>query len=358
MPRLSLPPALKKLWTFQVILTQTTEEEIWQHFTDMFKDYYDRRDCLIDKIEELDDEMMKNNPFSHRSFSKTQRTPPSMKYNNLNGVAVEVFLDPNDEMEWNRYMFIGKLNSDLKRCGRELKWDENVKYAAQFMEWTALSEQTVWELKTALAGLAITEESCYLVAKRQWEIAHADEILQQKNAEIAKAKHSVHVDNNDPECSLCILAEKLRTFQEQQALERARQEQEDAAEMLFMRQEEERIERELEEERKLMAPLTCKLCDYTTTTPSKYDSHLASREHTNRNKLRTTYCEACQVQCKNVVDYDIHTATQKHKKKVGDIVEPSEYRCDRCAYTTPSKYLYKAHCNTKTHQKNNMEAQL
>jgi hypothetical protein len=113
-----------------------------------------------------------------------------------------------------------------------------------------------------------------------------------------------------------------------------------------------------EEELKLMAPLTCKMCDYTTTTPSNYDSHLASKEHTNRIKLKSTYCEACQVQCKNNVDYDIHTATQKHKKKIGAIVEPSEYRCDMCDYTTPSKYLFKAHSETKTHQKNKMKAQL
>lgn len=356
MPRPTLPAALKKLWTFQVILTQTTEEELWQHFTDKFREYENQRDYLINKIEALGDEMNLNNPFSHQSFSKSRRTQPSRKYNNLNGVAVEVFLEHNDEIEWNRYLIISKLNSDLKRCGKELKWDENVKYAAQFLEWTALSEQTVWELETALTTLATTEECCYYVAKRQWEIAHADEILQQKETEIARSKHLGHVDV-DPECSLCIFAEKLRTFQEKEALARAIQEQEDAAEMLFMRQEEERVERELEEERKLMAPLTCKMCDYSTTTPSKYDIHLSSRDHTNRHKLRATYCDVCQVQCKNNVDYDIHTATQKHKKKIGEIVEPAEYRCNACDYTTPSKYLYKAHCDTKTHR-NKMEALL
>ena len=51
MPRPSLPSALKKLWTFQVVLTQTTEEDLWQHFTDKFREYSKQWDYLMNKIE-------------------------------------------------------------------------------------------------------------------------------------------------------------------------------------------------------------------------------------------------------------------------------------------------------------------
>ena len=68
MPRPSLPSTLKKLWTFQVVLTQTTEEDLWQHFTDKFREYSKQWDCLMNKIEALGDEMNLNNPFSHQSF--------------------------------------------------------------------------------------------------------------------------------------------------------------------------------------------------------------------------------------------------------------------------------------------------
>ena len=354
MPRPSLPASLKKMWTFQVVLTQTTEEELWQHFTDKFRDYENHRDYLINKIEALGDEMNLNNPFSNQSFSKSRRTLPSRKYNNLNGVAVEVFLEPNDETEWNRYLLISKLNNDLKRCGKELKWDENAKYSAQFLEWTALSEQTVWELETALSGLATTEECCYFFAKRQWEITHADEILQEKQNEIAKSRHLGHVDV-DPECSLCIFAEKIRTIQEKEALQRAIQEQQDAAEMLLMRQEEERVERELEEERKLMekeaAKHTCETCDYTTSSGSKFDVHLASKEHTARLRSKALYCQPCETQSRSQLEHENHCNSVKHKKKVGEIVEPTEYLCDACKYTTPSKHLFKQHTNSKKHKK-------
>jgi hypothetical protein len=359
MPRPSLPASLKKLWTFQVILTQTTEEEIWQHFTDKFRGYPDHRDYLLNKIEALEEEMNLNNPFSHQSFSKARGTQPFMKYNNLNGVAVEVFLEHNDETEWNRYMYIRQLDCDLKKCGKVFQWDENVKYAAQFMEWTALSQQTVWELDTALAGLVITEECCYFYAKRQWEIAHAEEILQQKNAELARLNHSRHSIEPDPECNLCILAEKRRALQEKQALERAIQEQQDAEEMLFMRQEEERVERELEAERKLMekeaVKHTCKTCDYTTSSGGKFDVHLASKEHTARLRSKALYCESCMTQSRSQLEHENHCNSVKHKKKVGEIVEPTEYRCETCAYVTPSKHLFKQHTASKKHkEKENM----
>lgn len=369
MPRASLPPGLKVLKSFAVVLTKTTQEEIWEHFVDAFSWYRKRGYDLIEKIEAISEEIDAKNPFEKCSWRNTVSLSayPTRKYENE--TPFEVF----DEAETERYYYLFKVKSDLERCGRILGWANDEEYKQQFAEFTLIAEEVCYDLEHKLHCLAITENDAFLLAKHRWTKAHKDEIQEAQFSErhknhktkkewmeifrddpIAARWYNSTPPNDEDTCKYCIADKERRQAEDRIAIAKHVREQKEAEEDARRKKDEEYELLQIENERKEMDAKThtCEMCDYTTSSGGKFDVHLASKEHTTLLKLKTTFCTTCGIQCKSDTDLIIHNNTQKHKKKIGEIVEPTEYRCDACDYTTPSKYLYKAHCNTKTHRVN------
>jgi len=367
MPRASLPPALKVLKSFDVVLTKTTQEELWSHFVDAFSWYRKRAYYLIEKIESIGEEIDAQNPFSKCSWrnASSLSSYPSRKYEDEN--PYDVF----DDAEVERYNYLFKVKSDLERCGRLLGWADDEEYRDKFAEFTSIADEVCYDLQHKMHCLAITENDAYVLAKHRWQTTHKDEIndtqLRERHKSHKTRKEWIEIFRTDPvaarwcnsippndedTCKYCIADKERRQMEEKNTLSRLMREQKEAEEEAHRRKEEEYAELEIEKERRDMDTVkhTCEMCDYTTSSGSKFDVHLASKEHTTKLRLKSTFCTTCGIQCKNETDFTIHNNTQKHKKKVGEIVEPTQYRCDACDYITPSKYLYKAHCDTKTHQ--------
>jgi hypothetical protein len=369
MPRASLPPALKVLKSFAVVLTKTTQEELWSHFEDAFSWYRKRAYYLVEKIESISEEIDAKNPFSNCSWRPTGSLSsyPTRKYESES--PHEIF----DDAEADRYNYLFKVRSDLERCGRLLGWADDEEYKEKFAEFISIADEVCYDLEHKIHCLAITENDAYVLAKHRWTKEHKDEIEDTRLAERHKGHKTkkewielFSVDpiaarwcnstppNDEDTCKYCIADKERRAIEDRIAISRYQREQKEAEEDARRRREEEYAELEIEEERKLIQTTkhTCEMCDYTTSSGSKFDVHLASKEHITKLKLKASYCSTCDIQCKNETDLAVHNSTQKHKKKVGEIVEPTEYRCDACDYTTPNKYLYKAHCKTTTHNKN------
>lgn len=366
MPRPSLPASLKALRTFSVVLTKTTQEELWLHFVDAFSWYSKRAYYLINKIEEIDTEIVCANPFSKCSWRNTSLISayPTRKYADESPHSVF------DEAECSRYEYLIHIHNDLDRCGRILGWKDDEEYAPTFAEFIAQAEYIRYELSLKLKMLASTEDTAYNNAKRNWKLAHKDEIddnqLRERHNKHKTKKEWIEIfkedstaarwynsipPNDEDTCKYCIGDKERRDKENKAAIDKYRQEQKDAEADAKRRAEEEYTELEIERERKEMEnkQQTCEMCDYTATSISKFDIHLASREHIFQQKLKSRHCNICDIQCKNADDYTVHLSTQKHKKKAGEIVEPEEYRCDPCDYTTGLKHHYTQHCATKRH---------
>ena len=89
----------------------------------------------------------------------------------------------------------------------------------------------------------------------------------------------------------------------------------------------------------------------TTSSGSKYDIHLASKEHISKSRSKAFYCKPCETQSRSQLEHENHCNSSKHKKKTGEIVEPENYHCEPCNFTTPSKHLFKQHNEGKKHKK-------
>jgi len=371
MPRASLPPALKVLKSFDVVLTKTTQEEIWSHFVDAFSWYRKRAYYLVEKIEAISEEIDAKNPFSKCSWRNTCSISayPTRKYDSEN--PYEIF----DDTEVERYNYLFKIRSDLERCGRILGWVDDEEYKDKFAEFTSIADEVCYDLEHKIHCLAITENDAYVLAKHRWQKEHKNEIDDERLAERHKGHKTkkewielFHADpiaarwcnsippNDEDTCKYCIADKERRAVEDRIAIAKNMREQKEAEEDARRKRDEEyellQIENERREMEKEAVKHTCETCDYTTSSGDKFDVHLASKEHITKLKLKSSYCSTCDIQCKNETDFAVHNSTQKHKKKVGEIVEPTEYRCDACDYTTPNKYLYKAHCKTTTHTRN------
>jgi hypothetical protein len=369
MPRASLPSALKVLKSFAVVLTKTTQEEIWEHFVDAFSWYRKRAYYLIEKIEALSEEIDAQNPFSKCSWRNTSSISsyPTRKYENE--TPYEIF----DDAECERYNYLFKIKSDLQRCGRILKWNEDEEYKQQFAEFTYITEEVCYDLEHKIHCLTITENDAYVLAKHKWMKAHKDEINDTQLSE----RHKLHktkkewmelfaVDpvaarwcnstppNDEDTCKYCIADKERRTAEERIEIAKRIREKKEAAEDEQRRKDEEYELLQIENERKQMeneaVKHTCKTCDYTTSSGGKFDVHLASKEHTARLRSKALYCEPCETQSRSQLEHENHCNSVKHKKKIGEIVEPTEYRCDACDYTTSFKHLFKQHTDSKKHK--------
>jgi hypothetical protein len=160
-------------------------------------------------------------------------------------------------------------------------------------------------------------------------------------------QHFVFVDTSET-CKYCI--EQARLRKEKQERDRLREEQD------RIWREEEAKKMEQETIQKVVVPVvvakfdpkTCDCCQFVGTTNYEWTSHINSKEHMMKEKLKKTYCSVCEIQCKNDADYQVHLQTQKHKKKCGNM--PSVYRCEACNYETTIKRNYELHCGTKKHK--------
>ena len=371
MPRPTLPAALKMLKTMEVVLTKTTQEEIWEHFNNVFLSYDEKANYFFDILVELEENISQSNPFARASFSTSQNMNnyPARKY--ADAEAYKIF---DKENEFERYLYLFKIKSDLERCNSSLNWDKDDEKKDQYITWVNKAYKVCEKMKWKLNSLSETEHSQYFIAKRNWENANKEQIEREKLMNDHKFHRSINyfedLFKSDPyraelwyrnvmplyvsECVYCIRERETQKLREEQMFARAVQQQQEAEEDRKYRKMEEQIEREIEEEKRQELESqkhTCEMCEYTTSSGSKYDIHLASKEHISKSRSKAFYCKPCETQSRSQLEHENHCNSSKHKKKTGEIVEPENYHCEPCNFTTPSKHLFKQHNEGKKHKK-------
>ena len=336
MPRPSLPPNLKRLETMNVLLTKTTEEEVWAHMTQFFPKYEEKMEEWIEAVFQVKTSINEST-FARWNWLKGK---PKLYYKKacLHDVWDMSEQDMDDSLLMSSYA------RDVRKCRRTLKWDTDKEYEEEFGKLWSTLDYLEMRLKGQLESLAETEEYFSFESKR----AH----------ERKKIEHETH-DEKMLTCVFCVekarlekaaedavALKKRRDEYEAHAKEQARLEQE----ALAIEQAKKCAEAKEEERRRQAIPAihyNCDLCKYHTIYLGCLEEHEESKEH----KLKSYFCKLCGVQSRTENEFNFHCSTAKHRTKGGQVVaeQPEKFSCEPCSYVCGSKLLWKQHCAGKKH---------
>lgn len=366
MPRASLPSYLKRLTTYDVLLTQTTEEELLTHFENESKTFEERWKPFADALSCAIEKLYDNNPYIGHNW---RRGPPDRLYNK--GIG---WFELNDET-FEKYSRLSSLRNDMAICEKEFKWSQKHDWVSGFLY---LLEQARKREIEETQDLQARDELCFQKARRDWTERDAEwiaketerknhkhhypkeyyEELFRKDKDAVKFYKGV-IPNHEETCRLCVEdREKREARQKQEEAEEMERRQKEAEEREQARLEEERREmlrkereRQAEQQWCVKPAKRCDFCDYETKSETHWIYHCASKDHIYKEKQASLYCKVCDIQCSHRLQYDTHIASNKHKKLAGEIKEPSLH-CEACNYTATTKQNLEIHCRSKKHQRN------
>jgi len=368
MPRPTLPDGCDSLRTMTVLLTKHTEEDLLKHMLSL----REPTERILQKYDSMIEseiyQTIHTNPYANLNWKKhyeakfqNKPTPFKQRYEK------ETDILPCTEELLHELSHLGNVKRDIRLCDRIFNWSQtNEEF--QEMDYKLIGKIDMFY--DSQHELVSYDALAFRKSKEDWDKANV-EYLTEYQLRMDHRKHKTREDYeaklkaslSDPDamrwyggedqyrkdhpfvdtsetCKYCI--DQARIKEEQ---DRIRQQQEEEEQTKYEETVQQVVVPVVVAK---FVPKTCDCCQFVATTNYEWMSHLNSREHTTKEKLKKTYCSTCQIQCKNDADYQVHLQTQKHKKKCGDMT--SVYRCEACQYETTIKRNYELHCGTKKHK--------
>jgi hypothetical protein len=332
MPRAVVPSTLKNLKTYTVLVTQTTEEEIWSHMQSQYKIYTKNTDRIKSILDAILDQLYDSNPYQECSW----RHESPQHYYSKDEMMHYLYKTENETQELSTNLDI---IGDLAKCNRAFKWEQDEEYGDEYRDMDFEIDQNRLNIISKQDEIICMDRLKYNEAKQNWEERNKDYVEKKK----LQKNHDNHIDYKE----MCTFCDKRK-----QLVERQQKYEEEELEKEKQRELEKQKEREIKNKQKQEKEEVihnCKQCNYMTTDQVKFAIHLGSKEHLSLVKLKSLYCESCKTQCRSENEYDSHCLSSKHKKAIGEIKEEKEFVCKACNYTTFIKCNYDLHCKTKRH---------
>lgn len=362
MPRLSLPTQLKSLKSYEVLLTQTQEDELLDFYTGRITWFHAIKEKYTQNIANVLNMFMDENPYSDHNWKKRE---PTRYYN-------EPFIWLANDDEITEYFKIGSLIHDLTIIAKTFEW-ENIK------DWLFELEKFQRGISSDQTNLLQLEANRFNYAKKKFEDENKEWIEEQKVLQIHKERHPTafmlfqqYEANNNLQLDCIHCKSSLKT--EINTIEKFRL-TEHITNHLSNEQMIQRIENgigvsyftttcklcfdqceRLQVEPKQTIECTvlktknteqiCPDCEFTSTHKSLFILHFSEPQHLKAMKIKELHCTACGVQSRTQVEHNNHIATKKHLNTVNGT---KEYHCETCDYTTLLKHLFEQHNNTKKH---------
>lgn len=344
MPRKSLPAKIKSLQGYEVILTQTTEEEIKDHIyavAEKYEDYFDeinmRQNHMLNKV-------IEENPYAGMSFRKP-------------GVHLDFndWMGSNPEKYFEMMKVIFQFRHDFAVCMQVFDWEEpeiefmiekygNIgekeKEFIMFEKMRFKQAHDEWEIKDAvwIQENKLKEAHKSHKSKSEWEIEFK-KLEAENGIEFVNRWFPAGIPNDEETCIHCINDAKHKKEAEEHSKK--------------MELEQQRMDEDWQKEKASLKTvrekLTCECCNFSTFSDEVYDLHLDSKEHKRIELLKKTYCKCCELQCRTELDFNIHVQTKKHKYAAGILEKQTEFHCEKCDYKTNLKQHFEKHCATKSH---------
>ena len=344
MPRKSLPPKIKSLQGYDVVLMHTTEEEIKAHIYATSKKFEEYFDLINAKQNRMLEKVIDENPYAGLSFRKP--------------IEHLEFIDwmRNDKEKYFEMMkLIFQFKHDFAVCIEVFKWEEpEIEFMIQkyghlgdkeiefniFEKARFKQAKTEWEIKDAvwIQENKLKEDHKSHKSKSEWEIEFK-KIKAEMGIDFLNRWFPDGIPNTEETCIYCINEAKCKKEAEEYGKK---------MELQQLKYDEE-WQKEKAANAKNREKMICECCEFSTFNDEVYEMHMDSKEHKRKELLQKTYCKCCEIQCRTELDFNIHVQTKKHKYAAGIIEKQTEFHCEKCNYTTQLKQHFDKHCSTKAH---------
>jgi len=340
---------MKKFRSFEILITQTTEEEILSVFTDKMALFDKKSQYYIDRIEKLLEEIKEYNHYLDLDF-----------YEPLERINLYRWMDDDYFGFLKDYLTLSK---DMELCENVL-WcnEEDQEVRDSLFEWmgciqTFLSNTQFFKHELTYIDNKNYEEVAELRRQRKLEREAKQNLISLHMKHKEAEYYSDHVEDEnyylkfdgsrvyfDKECKNCLSDKafyfKVR-FEEDKEMFEYQQDQ--------LRKEE--LKTKTQEPVINLEDIVCECCNYKTKSSHDFKRHTESKEHRSAHKLKNWTCSACGKQARSELEWSYHIKTKKHKVNVGEEDgRPSEYYCEACDYTCVLKTHWAQHLLSKKHQ--------
>ena len=347
MPRHTLPSHLKNLKTYDVALTQTSEDDLYDHFVSKCQNYESLVQSFRTDLSAALEDIRDVNPYLNHNWRKgapDRVYPTGCEWMNVD-IESERYLD--------KFWFLSRLQQDFLICNKEFKWSSNVNKEEFCNEFEFMMYRYIEQIKSDQQELVMYDTIHFNEAKKKWMEKDAEWIENDKK----RKDHRYHkpkqfyidlfkqdpdaiqfykgiIPDNEETCEFCMHEKTLRE-------ERERKEN-----------EEQEINEEINDnEQKQRTIMHCEDCNYTTDSLYCFNLHCSGKEHNITIKQKRLYCKVCNILCRTNIEYANHIITHKHKIKSGEIQDNPNY-CKVCDYTATTTSNLSTHFKSKKHRAN------
>jgi len=344
MPRKSLPPKVKSLQGYEVILTQTTEEEIKNHIYSTAKKFEEYFDEINLKQNRMLNKVIDENPYAGMSFRKP-----------IIHLEFDDWMGSNKEKYFEMMKLIFQFSHDFAVCMQVFEWEEpelefmiekyghigeKEKDFIMFEKMRVKQAREEWEIKDAvwIQENKLKDEHKSHKSKSEWEIEFK-KITAEMGIDFLNRWFPNGIPNDEETCIHCIKEAKRKKEAEEHGKK--------------MELEQLKYDEEWQKQKASFAQikekLTCECCNFSTFSEQAYELHMESKEHEKTELFSSLFCKDCDIQCRNKNEFMFHITTNKHKINSGKIVKQTEFHCEKCDYKTNLKQNFDKHCLTKSH---------
>jgi hypothetical protein len=359
MPRVSLPSHLKNLRTYTVLLTQTTEQDLLDHFRKASETYEEKNRPFYEMLDKALQAQYAENPYRRHNWRKGSAQRKFAKGHEW------LQIDLENDTEYNKREWLLYVGRDLHWCNLEFKWSEKPETSTWYGDFVYRMEQCRTTMRDMEKELVEIDGRNFEIAKKEWERDDAEWIDRTKRMKEHERHrpYQFYLDECEKDPDMRAWYEKrggIPNYEETCEFCKERKARDEAyAERMRLEAEQERLEREEEDRerqeqealrKKPVLPAVkvvrrCEDCDYQTSTLFNFELHMKSKEHAHRVKQKSLYCACCETQCRTQIEFNNHLQTSKHKK----LANPTILRCEACDYTASLKHHFEAHMTSKRH---------
>ena len=344
MPRKSLPAALKMMKGFNVVLSETTEEEIQDYIRATTIKFEKCFDAINEKQNRFLDLVIDHNPYEGMSWRKPVKHLEFIEW-----------MGKEEDKYFAFMKVIMDFKHDFSLCVEVLELDEpDIQFMIEkygnindkekeftiYEKMRAKQSHSAWEIKDAewIVEHKLKQEHLNHKTRKEWEIEFK-KIEEEMGLAFLNRWFPDGIPNTDETCMFCIAKHNFYKKSEQVSKEHE-EEQERKNEEWAKQKETEKQERD---------KLKCECCNFSTFNSEVYDIHMESKEHQKQELISSLYCKTCKVQSRTKMEHQYHISTNKHKYATGELEKQTEFRCEKCNYTTQLKQSFDKHCLTKSH---------
>jgi hypothetical protein len=344
----------------QVILTQHTEEDVWNYYYSKWEGIEHIHDIIRKAKNRLLDKVFDKNPYAENDWrkGKPKRINKLDWFNYLSEDEMEIFHALRD------------FQRDMNICNKSFKWNESKEINGILFDWEQL-----YATSSDTEEFELYENLRFNQSRAKWETDDAEWIADQKVISYHKANHRPRgwkekhwktmgeeerkwyergiVDYEFHEdCKYCVSEAETTERRERELKEYEEKEErklKESNEKWLREQEGKR--KEQDERLSNREEHVCDVCNYKTLSDENYEVHLESKSHIANHNAKKWFCNCCEAQCRSQLEWTVHCGSRKHKINAGELPKVEEYSCQKCNYSTKLKQNFEKHLVTNGHMK-------